>query len=268
MNDFNDSEMKKRREQVVSMAAGAKAPPRAIDYLPHENRIWQLVSTELRPMWDKMVVDEVLEAREVIQLPIERVPQLAEVSDRLADSSGFVFRAVPGLADSGDFFGALARREFLSTQYLRHPKSPLYTPEPDIIHEVIGHGTCLADPKLALLHQLAGEALVRVSDKRSKQFVADVWWFSGEFGVIRSSRGTKAFGAGILSSIGELGSFAKNAKIHELDIKRMGTTKYRIDVLQPELFAADSVDHLLEVVGGFFRTASDVSISELLVARP
>jgi len=256
---MDDNELARRKQHIIQLATGPVAPPEQIIYLPHENKVWEVVSTTLRPIWDAAVIDEILEAREIIKLPLEFVPQLSDVSRRLLPVSGFSYHAVGGLVDKDDFFGALGRKSFLSTQYLRHPKSPLYTPEPDIIHEVIGHGTSLANTKLARLHQLAGEALVRVSNERTKQFIADVWWFSGEFGVVRHSKGVKALGAGLLSSVGELQSF-----IRPLDIKEMGTTSYRIDQFQGILFAADSVDHLLEYVGGFFARASDAMVEEML----
>lgn len=260
---LDDAALKERKAHIIKLASGPTASPKIIDYLPHEHKVWETVSTTLRPMWDKAVANEVLEARETLQLPVAHVPQLIEVSQLLAPLSGFSYHAVGGLVPVDDFFGALGRKAFLSTQYLRHPKSPLYTPEPDIIHEVIGHGTCLANPKLARLHQLAGEALVRVSTKQAKQFIANVWWFSGEFGVVRSSGGVKAFGAGLLSSVGELESFTKQT-IRPIDILQMGTTPYRIDAFQKTLFAAESIDHLLQVVGEFFSQVDEAMIEEML----
>ena len=261
---MNEEALQKRRKEVVSLAAGSDVAPRTINYLPHENKTWEIVSTTLRPIWDKKVANEVLEAREVVKLPIANVPQLFEVSERLLPVSGFSYRAVGGLVDINTFFGSLGDRTFLSTQYLRHPKTPLYTPEPDIIHEVIGHGTLLANPQLARLHELAGEALVRVTTKQAKQFIADVWWFSGEFGVLYDTKGVKALGAGILSSVGELEEFTRSATIRPINILEMATTPYRIDEFQKTLFAADSIDHLMEVVGGFFTLASDEMIEEML----
>jgi len=261
---IDENELQKRRETLVSLATGPSSLPADIEYLPHENKIWEVVSTTLRPIWDKKVSNEILEAREVIKLPLATVPQLSEVSDKLRPVTGFSYRAVGGLVDINTFFGSLGDKTFLSTQYLRHPKTPLYTPEPDIIHEVIGHGTLLANPQLARLHQLAGEALVRVSTKRAKQFIADVWWFSGEFGVLYDTKGIKALGAGILSSVGELEEFSRSAKIRPINILEMATTPYRIDEFQKVLFAADSIDHVMQVVGGFFATASDESIEEML----
>ena len=261
---LKDEDLKERKQTIIQAATGPVAAPKTIIYLPHENKVWELVSTTLRPIWDKVVVDEALEAREIIKLPMNFVPQLSDVSKKLQSTSGFTYHAVGGLVSKEDFFGALANKSFLSTQYLRHPKNPLYTEEPDIIHEVIGHGSLLANTKLARLHQLAGEALVRVHTEQAKQFVADVWWFSGEFGVLRHSKGIKAVGAGLLSSVGELQTFDKMAEVRQMDIKAMGTTKYRIDDFQKVLFAADSVDHMMECVGGFFQTVTDEVVAEML----
>jgi phenylalanine-4-hydroxylase len=263
---LSDREFSTRQSHIITQATGATATPNTVTYLPRENKVWQIVSTTLRPIWDTKVADAVLEAREAIQLPINTVPQLSEVSAKLRPLSGFAYHSVGGLVPVEDFFGALANRSFLSTQYLRHPKSPLYTPEPDIIHEVIGHGTCLANERLATLHQLAGEALIRVTTKQARQFIADVWWFTGEFGVVRHSKDVKAYGAGILSSAGELEAFTK-ASIRPLHIGEMGTTSYRIDQMQPTLFAAESIEHLMETVGSFFATVDDTMIEEILRAR-
>jgi len=139
-----DEAHQKRKTDIIAQATGAAAPPSTINYLPQEHKVWEIVSTTLRPIWDNVVADEVLEAREIIRLPLSFVPQLTEVSEKLKSSSGFTYHAVGGLVPVDDFFGALANKAFLSTQYLRHPKSPLYTPEPDIIHEVIGHANQLA----------------------------------------------------------------------------------------------------------------------------
>jgi phenylalanine-4-hydroxylase len=260
---LTQTDFKRRQRHVISLAAGPDIEPNRIAYLPHENKVWEVVSVALRPMWDKKVADEILEAREVINLPVGFVPQLSDVSEKLKPLSGFKYRSVGGLVQRNLFFGALAKKAFLSTQYLRHPQSPLYTPEPDIIHEVIGHGTCLANPKLARLHELAGEALVRVKSEAAQQLIADVWWFTGEFGVVRHSKGVKAFGAGILSSVGELDAFNK-AEIRPLTIADMATTAYRIDEFQKVLFAADSIDHLLSEVGGFFAGVDDAMAQEML----
>ena len=170
---------------------------------------------------------------------------------------------MPGLVDKETFFGALAERRFLSTQYVRSAANPLYTPEPDVIHEVVGHAHLLATEAFAELHQLAGAAIGRLTQPTSRQFVADVFWFSGEYGVVRERSRWRACGAGLLSSVGELGWFADHAAIVPLDLAEMGTLAYDIDHYQPSAVRGGSIDQLLDVVGGFFADCSDRSIDLL-----
>ncbi len=256
------SNFTKRRQEIVSLAAGPLGQPKDIKYSTAENQVWSAVSHALVPLWDECVATRILEARDKLALPKNQVPQLSQVTKRLNQLSGFRFRSVGGLAERDTFFRALGDGLFLSTQYLRHPSSPFYTDEPDIIHEVIGHGTLLSIPELAELHRLAGLALVRVETEEAKSFIANVWWFSGEFGVLQTKNGVKAFGAGLLSSVGELNNF-RTANIRQLDITAMGLTPYRIDEFQKIFFAGTSIKQILKVVGGFFREVTDAEVVKL-----
>ena len=100
------------------------------------------------------------------------MPQLAEVSRRLQRLTGWRFHAAPGLAPIREFYGALAERRFLSTQYVRHPSVPLYTPEPDVIHELVGHANGLAEPRFADLYAVAGAAGRRGGPRRRDRAAA------------------------------------------------------------------------------------------------
>lgn len=246
----------KRQSEIIALAAGPHAAPTDIAYTPEEHFVWQTVSTALEPIWEQRVESAVLAARDKLALPTDHIPQLREVSMALEGRSGFVFRAVGGLAPREAFFSGLKHREFLSTQFIRSAENPFYTKQPDVVHELIGHATLLADPALAELHELAGQALTRVETEEAKQAVANVWWFSGEFGVVRRSSAVKAVGAGILSSISELQNIG-NVRIEPLDPTSMATQPYVIDQLQPILFGADSSDHLVHEVGTFFETITD-----------
>ena len=259
-----NTEYQARRTQIAELAAGDSADPTDIEYLRSEDACLEELSTELHPLWDQFVADDLLIARERLSLPTDEVPQLAWVTGQM--STGFTYRAMPGLVDRQAFFGALADNVFLSTQYLRDSSDPRYTPEPDIAHEVIGHATMLTDPRLAGLHRSAGAAIRRLKAPESRQFVSDVFWFSGEFGVIHSADCPAAYGAGLLSSFGELSWFRGEAEIRPLDVAAMGTLPYDITEYQPALFAGDSIDHVIEVVGGFFEFATDESIALLRAA--
>lgn len=252
-----------RREEIARLAAGIDAPPVDIEYLDEEHRTWATVARALDDGWRRHAATAVIEARERLGLPTDRVPQLSEVDAWLRPLTGFGYRAVPGIISGAEFFGALGRRVFPSTQYLRWSGAPLYTPEPDVIHEVVGHANVLACPQIAELHRLAGRAIDRVESGSARHVLGDVFWFSAEFGVVRDGGEWRAYGAGLLSSPGELAWFADHAEISPLDLRAMATTPYDIHHYQPILFGADSLDQMLDVVGGFFESATDDRIAEL-----
>jgi phenylalanine-4-hydroxylase len=139
---------------------------------------------------------------------------------------------------------------------------PLYTPEPDIIHEVIGHGHLLATPTFSELHRLTGEATHRLRDEENLRFLSRVFWFSVEFGVVVEEGELRAYGAGILSSYGEIDEF-RAMEHRPIDLVEMGTVDYDITQYQPVLYRAESLDEVREVVGGFFATCTDESIDEM-----
>jgi phenylalanine-4-hydroxylase len=125
-----------------------------------------------------------------------------------------------------------------------------------LIHEVVGHGGMLASPRLAELNRLAGEAARRLETPAARDFFSSVFWFSIEFGVVYEHDQLRAYGAGLLSSYGEIEEF-RGAEIRQLDIAEMGTHDYDITVYQPTLYAAESIEQLLDVVGGFFAGCDD-----------
>jgi phenylalanine-4-hydroxylase len=124
----------------------------------------------------------------------------------------------------------------------------------------------LASPRFAEVKQLAGEAARRVQTDEALQFIADVFWFTLEFGVLWEDGELKAYGAGILSSYGEIEEF-RGMEIRPLDFAEMGTIEYDITKYQPVLYAARSMDHVVEAVGGFFATADDDTPARLAPAR-
>jgi phenylalanine-4-hydroxylase len=255
---FNDPVYRGRRNEIAAaaMAWEPGLPVPQVAYDEQEHAIWRRVSAELHVKHERYAVREYLEAKERLGLPEDRVPQLDEVTARLEPLTGFRYDPAPGLVALREFYGSLADRVFHSTQYVRHPSEPLYTPEPDVIHEVIGHGNMLASPRFAALKQAAGEAARRVETDEALQFIADVFWFTMEFGVMREDGELRAYGAGILSSYGEIEEF-RGMEIRPLDLAEMGSIPYDITKYQPVLYRADSMDQLEHVVGGFFETADD-----------
>jgi phenylalanine-4-hydroxylase len=233
-----------------------------VAYTSAEQDVWRTVCRELGPKHDQYAVREFLEAKEGVALPCDHVPGLDEVSSRVSELGGWSYVPAAGLVPLEEFYGSLADRLFHSTQYVRHPGVPLYTPEPDIVHEVIGHGHLLATPTFGELHRLAGLAARRLSDRDNLLFLSRVFWFTLEFGVVVEDGELRAYGAGILSSYGEIEEF-RGMDHRPLDIVEMGTTDYDITAYQPVLYRAESVSEIVDVVGWFFATCDDESIGAL-----
>jgi len=255
---FHDAEYRARRNAIAARAVAWRPgePLPRIDYTDGETAIWARVSDELADKHRRRAHPEYLAAKERLGLPADRIPQLDEVSAALQTLTGFSYVAAPGLVELREFYSSLGDRVFHSTQYVRHPSEPLYTPEPDVIHEVLGHGNQLASPRFAALTQAAGAAVARAERDETVQVIADVFWFTMEFGVMYAGSELKAYGAGILSSYGEMDEFSE-MEIRPLELTQMATLNYDITSYQPILFAAASVDQLEDVVGGFFATCDD-----------
>src|SRR3954469_19008664 len=258
----NDPDYLRRRNEIAAAALAWRPgePAPRIAYTEAEQEVWRTVCRELAPKHRTYAVRECLEAVHAVALPTDHVPELDEVSERVAPLTGWRYLPAAGLVPLREFYGSLADRIFYSTQYVRHPDVPLYTPEPDIIHEVIGHGHLLATPTFGELHRLAGVAARRLRDEDNLVFLSRVFWFSLEFGVTEEDGELRAYGAGILSSYGEIEEF-RGMDHRPLDLVEMGSADYDITAYQPVLYRAESVAEIVEVVGGFFASCSDESIA-------
>src|SRR6202035_5272712 len=160
---FSDPSYRDRRNAIAQLSIKHKVgePIPTVEYTPQEDDVWRIVSEALKKRHATLACRSFVEAKEELQLPSDHVPQLPEVSERLRPLSGFSYEPVAGLAPLREFYGAFASRRFFSTQYIRHPSVPKYTPEPDIIHEVIGHANQLADPDFMEIYLAVGDAVAR-----------------------------------------------------------------------------------------------------------
>jgi phenylalanine-4-hydroxylase len=264
----NDPVYRARRKEIAAAALrwqpGEPAPE--ISYTEDEQNVWRTVCRELEVKHDRYAIAEYRDAKARVGLPTDRIPGLDEVSELLEPISGWRYLPAAGLVPLVQFYRSLGDRRFYSTQYVRHPAVPLYTPEPDTIHEVIGHGHLLATPTFGELHRLAGEAARRLVDEENLKFLSRVFWFSLEFGTVVEDGELRAYGAGILSSYGEIEEF-RGMDHRPLDLIEMGTADYDITAYQPVLYRADSIEEVVAVVGGFFAECSDELVSAMRSAR-
>lgn len=246
---FRDPVYRARREALcqVALAYEEGTPVPEVDYTPDEHAVWREVWRELEPLHARYACREYVAAEWALGLDRARLPQLEAVNARLARRGGFRLRPAPGLVADRLFLESLARGVFLSTQYVRHPSTPLYTPEPDVVHELIGHAVALSDPAFAGLSRSFGAAAARAGE-RTLARLARVYWYTVEFGVVREGRALKVCGASLLSSYGELGGFESRARLLPWDLERMADRPYTVTDYQDALFVAPSLGRLVEDV--------------------
>jgi len=224
---FRDAAYRARRNAIAKAALnyveGAPAP--LVEYLPAEQEVWRTVWRELAPLHQKRAARAYHEALESVPIDRVTVPQLREVNTLLQNASGFAMLPVAGLVSHRTFLGFMGKSVFLSTQYMRHPSVPLYTPEPDVVHELVGHAATLGHPIFASLNQAFGRAASRVSDADLEK-VGRMYWYTMEFGVVLENGEPQAYGAGLLSSFGELGRYQRDAELRPIDWDDMGARPY------------------------------------------
>lgn len=241
-----------RRDAIARLALGHApgTPVPDVAYTADELQVWAGVLEALQPLHAKYACRSYREAWPRCDFTRARIPQLSEAGARLKALTGFTYEPVAGLMTPRAFMERLVDRTFLATQYMRHPSRPLYTPEPDVIHELVGHAPSLADPRYAQLNVLFGRATKAVDDARVEQLIR-TYWYCLEFGLVREGGDVKAIGAGLLSSFGELGRFEQHARLQPFDLQAIAATPFDPTQYQATLFVAPSEEALLGTLTGW-----------------
>lgn len=206
---FLDDKYRNRRTEIVTIANeykhGMEIP--RINYTDEEVNTWGIVYKKLQAKAKQYSCKEyhklIAQMEHHCGYAPDNIPQLNDISNFLQQTTGFSLRPVTGLLSARDFLNALAFRVFFSTQYIRHHGNPFYTPEPDICHELMGHAPLFADPSFADFSHKIGLASLAASD-RDIDMLATCYWFTVEFGLLQEEGQVKAYGAGLLSSFGEM----------------------------------------------------------------
>jgi phenylalanine-4-hydroxylase len=249
---FRDQEYRRRRNQIAQIATRYQPgePIPDAPYTDDEHRVWQAIWQALQPAHQKHACAEYLSALERLSFAPERIPQLREVNEKVMAISGFRLEPVAGLVQPRVFLESLADGVFLCTQYIRHHSTPLYTPEPDVVHEIVGHGVTLASERLAELNRLFGKAVKRTTSSAALEELSRVYWFTVEFGVLRENGKVKAYGTGLLSSAGELEEMHE-ADLRPFDLAAASRQEYDPTHFQPVLFCADSFESMYHTLREF-----------------
>jgi phenylalanine-4-hydroxylase len=248
---FRDLEYRRRRDAIAQLGQQhrtGEVPPH-VAYTEQEQGVWKTALDALAPLHARYACRGFREGFDAVKLPTDRVPQLSEVGAKLKALTGFWYQPVAGLATPRLFMESLDARIFLATQYMRHHSMPLYTPEPDVIHELVGHAPLLAVKAHAELNALFGRTTRRSDDARVEGMIR-LYWYGLEFGLVKENGAIKAMGAGLLSSFGELGRFEKNAQLLPFDLEVVKRTPFDPTQYQSTLFVAESEEALIEMLTG------------------
>jgi phenylalanine-4-hydroxylase len=244
---FRDLAYRRRRNQIAQIALTYQ-PGDPIPHAPYtneEHQVWFAIWQALQSAQQKHACAEYLECLKQLNFRPDRIPQLSEVNEKVLAISGFRLEPVAGLVQPRVFLENLADGVFLCTQYIRHHSTPLYTPEPDVVHEIVGHGVTLASPRLAELNRMFGKAVQRTTSPESLERLSRIYWFTIEFGVLREDGVVKAYGTGLLSSAGELEKMHE-ADLRPLDLDAAARHDYDPTHFQPVLFCAESFEAMYQ----------------------
>jgi len=184
----------------------------------------------------------------------DRIPRFEEINERLKPATGWEIVAVPGLIPERQFFELLANRRFPVTDWIRRPDEFDYIVEPDVFHDLFGHVPLLFNPVFADYVQRYGAGGLKAHDLGAGELLSRLYWYTIEFGLIRQPDGLRAYGAGIISSAGELRHSVHSPLPQRigLDLQRCMRTRYRIDDYQSTYFVIDSFEQLFDLTAPDF----------------
>jgi phenylalanine-4-hydroxylase len=200
-----------------------------------------------------LACDEFIAAVQKLGSP-EQIPRFEEVSERLRKATNWEIVSVPGLIPEEAFFALLAERRFPVTDWIRKPEEFDYVVEPDVFHDLFGHVPLLFNPAFADYMQAYGRGGLKASRLDACELLARLYWYTVEFGLIETPQGLRAYGAGILSSAGELRHSVQSLEPRRVafDLQRLMRSRYKIDSYQSTYFVIDSFRQLFEATAPDF----------------
>lgn len=243
---FFDTNYVERRNKIAEYATDYNKTGIILDinYNQKEYDTWHNIFNKVIVLHEKFACREYLDAFEIANLQNDKIPQLSNINDNLSKHVNFSLIPTPGIATVKDFLINLASNKMLCTQYIRHYSNPDYTPEPDIIHEMLGHVVNFFTYDYCELNKLFGEVSKTADDKLALE-IERLYWHTLEFGLVKEGSTTKAYGAGLLSSAAELNQI-NNVFIKDFSIDEIIKTKYSTTNMQPILYCASSYNEMYD----------------------
>jgi phenylalanine-4-hydroxylase len=238
------------RGDYASAAADFRVSQNYDSYTADEHAIWRTLFERQSAMMADHAAPEFTAGLRLLGVDAHSIPVLEEASERLQRLTGFEVIGVPGLIPEADFFAHLAERRFPVTVWMRRREELDYLVEPDLFHDFFGHLPMLAHTVFANFIQAYGAIGAHAHDPAALKMLARLYWYTVEFGLVATSRGLRAYGAGILSSSGETiyATKASGPARIAFDLQRVLRTNYLIDAYQKTYFVLDDIEQLFDSV--------------------
>ena len=220
-----------------------------IDWTGAENNTWKTLITRQTEIVQTRACPEFIEGLDRIGFSVNHVPQHTEINRRLGDFTGWEVEVVPALIPAKEFFTLLANKKFPAASFIRTPEELDYIQEPDIFHEFYGHVPLLTFPLYANFMEDFGKLALSISPKDRRRLFR-LFWFTIEFGLLKTDKGIRAYGGGMLSSIHETVWSVESPEPKRLDFDPLMAlrTPYRIDIPQPLYYVLNKFDDLYKIL--------------------
>ena len=217
-------------------------------YTGEEHAIWRTLFERQEKILVGRACDEFMAGLEGLGVAADGIPDFRRLSDILLETTGWQIVAVSGLVPDGIFFEHLANRRFPSTCFIRTRAQLDYLQEPDVFHDIYGHVPLLMNPVFADYMQAYGQGGLKASGQDALRYLARLYWYTVEFGLIRTAAGLRIYGSGILSSAGESVYCLEDPRPNRIrfDLRRVMRTRYRIDDFQQTYFVIDNFQQLFD----------------------
>ncbi len=254
-------------------------------YSDENQEAWQRMYKRILPRWRKYANPRFLEGIDQLAFDPQRIPRLAEINAFLEPLSGFSAKAVSGYVPAYVFFDCLRGRAFPTTITIRDVGTLDYLPEPDLFHDIAGHVPMHTDRvfadvlvRLGEVARTAAQLSADLSDEQERfrraesiiKALARFFWFTIEFGLIRSDGELKAYGSGLLSSYGEIAHCIESPDVqrYPFQLEWVVNQYFEIDHYQPLLFVIDSFDHLFKQADELERWMLDGRLNNVSPGEP
>ncbi len=222
-----------------------------IHWSDEENNVWQELIQRQLACIKGTACDEYLYGLTKLKLPTDRIPQLKDVSKVLLETTGWQCEPVPALIGFGQFFKLLSEKKFPVATFIRSREEFDYLQEPDIFHEIFGHCPLLTNPSFANYTEAYGKMGLNAT-KEQRVYLARLYWFTVEFGLLDTPEGLRVYGGGIISSPSEtkyalLDEGVERCSLSASNVIDVLRTPYRIDIMQPIYYMLKKVSDLDDI---------------------